>query len=47
MEIDRSGEELVRDPESSLHSLLIRINGLFFKLEASVGHLHAERQVAF
>ncbi|BFG30205.1 hypothetical protein CerSpe_164790 [Prunus speciosa] len=44
MEIDRFGEELLRDPENSLPSLLIRINGLFFKLEASVGHLHAMRQ---
>lgn len=46
MEIDKFGDGLVRDPENSLPSLLIRINGLFFKLEASVGHVHAMRQVA-
>ncbi|KAB2615287.1 hypothetical protein D8674_021875 [Pyrus ussuriensis x Pyrus communis] len=45
MEIDKFGDGLVRDPENSLPSLLIRINGLFFKLEASVGHVHAMRQV--
>ncbi|CAN6560312.1 unnamed protein product [Malus baccata var. baccata] len=45
MEIDKFGDGLVSDPENSLPSLLIRINGLFFKLEASVGHVHAMRQV--
>lgn len=44
MEIERFGEELVKDPENSLPSLLERINELFFKLEASIGHLHAMRQ---
>ncbi|KAL6175027.1 hypothetical protein ACLB2K_051670 [Fragaria x ananassa] len=41
--IDKYGEELVKDPQSSLPSLLGRINDLFFKLEASIGHLHAMR----
>ncbi|KAK9273459.1 hypothetical protein L1049_018269 [Liquidambar formosana] len=41
MEIDRFGEELVKDPEKSLPPLLVTINGLFSKLEASIGHLHA------
>lgn len=45
MEVDRFGEELVKDPENSLPSLLVTINGLFSNLEASIGHLHATRQV--
>uniref|UniRef100_A0A5B7BSF1 Nuclear control of ATPase protein 2 n=1 Tax=Davidia involucrata TaxID=16924 RepID=A0A5B7BSF1_DAVIN len=44
MEVDRFGEELVKDPERSLPSLLVTINGLFLKLEASIGHFHATRQ---
>ncbi|XP_059430328.1 protein DGS1, mitochondrial [Corylus avellana] len=44
MEVDRFGEELVKDPENSLPSLLVTINGLFSNLEASIGHLHATRQ---
>ncbi|XP_050377157.1 protein DGS1, mitochondrial [Argentina anserina] len=43
MDIEKYGEELVDDPENSLRSLLGRINDLFFKLEASIGHLHAMR----
>ena len=45
MEIDRVGEVLVKDPEKSFPSLLATINGLFSNLEASIGHLHAKRQV--
>lgn len=45
MEVDRFGEELVNDPEKSLASLLVTINGLFSKLEASIGHLHAMHQI--
>ncbi|KAB1227430.1 Nuclear control of ATPase protein 2 [Morella rubra] len=44
MEVDRFGEELVKDPETSLPSLLVTINGLFSNLEASIGHLHATHQ---
>ncbi|XP_038707921.1 protein DGS1, mitochondrial isoform X1 [Tripterygium wilfordii] len=44
MEVDRCGEELLKDPERVLPSLLLTINGLFSKLEASIGHLHAMRQ---
>ncbi|KAJ9699022.1 hypothetical protein PVL29_007875 [Vitis rotundifolia] len=44
MDIDKFGEELVNDPEKSLSSLLVTINGLFSKLEAAIGHLHATRQ---
>uniref|UniRef100_A0A2N9FXL1 Uncharacterized protein n=1 Tax=Fagus sylvatica TaxID=28930 RepID=A0A2N9FXL1_FAGSY len=44
MEVDKFGEELVKDPENSLASLLVTINGLFSNLEASIGQLHAMRQ---
>ncbi|KAL5766206.1 hypothetical protein ACOSP7_016823 [Xanthoceras sorbifolium] len=44
MEVEKCGEELVKDPEKSLSSLLVTINDLFSKLEASIGHLHAMRQ---
>jgi nuclear-control-of-ATPase protein 2 len=45
MEVDRFGEELVKDPENSLPLLLVTINGLFSNLEASIGHLRSTRQV--
>lgn len=35
----------MKDPEKSLTSLLVTINNLFSKLEASIGHLHSLRQV--
>ncbi|KAK3205376.1 hypothetical protein Dsin_019422 [Dipteronia sinensis] len=44
MEVEKCGDELVKDPEKSLSSLLVTINDLFSKLEASIGHLHAMRQ---
>ncbi|KAI9086835.1 hypothetical protein K1719_031158 [Acacia pycnantha] len=43
-EVDKTGEELVKDPEQKLPSLLGTINDLFTTLEASIGHLHATRQ---
>ncbi|KAL3620285.1 hypothetical protein CASFOL_035197 [Castilleja foliolosa] len=43
-EVDRFGEDLVKDPENLLPSLLVAINDLFLKLEASIGHFHANRQ---
>jgi len=46
MKVDRFGEELFKDPDNSLPSLLVTINGLFSNLEASIGHLHAMSQVA-
>lgn len=45
MEVDKIGEELVADPESKLTSLLVTISDMFSTLEASIGHLHATRQV--
>lgn len=47
MEVDRIGEDLVKDLENSLPSLLVAINDLFLKLEASIGHIHANRQVRY
>ncbi|KAF5471065.1 hypothetical protein F2P56_011537 [Juglans regia] len=44
VEVDRFGEELLTDPETSLPALLATINGLFSNLEASIGHLHATCQ---
>ncbi|WCJ20565.1 dgd1 suppressor 1 [Euphorbia peplus] len=44
MEVERCGEELVKNPEESLPSFLAAINGLILDLEASIGHIHADRQ---
>lgn len=45
MEIDRVGENLAKDPQKSVPSLLVNISDLFLKLEASIGHFHAMHQV--
>ncbi|KAI5673518.1 hypothetical protein M9H77_13882 [Catharanthus roseus] len=44
MEIDRVGENLAKDPQKSVPSLLVNISDLFLKLEASIGHFHAMHQ---
>ncbi|KAL3518787.1 hypothetical protein ACH5RR_021376 [Cinchona calisaya] len=44
MEIDKVGEDLVKEPEKSVPSLLVIVNDLFLNLEASIGHFHAMRQ---
>ncbi|XP_058181998.1 protein DGS1, mitochondrial [Rhododendron vialii] len=44
VEVDRFSEDLVRDPQKSLPELLVTINGLFSKLEASISHFHAVHQ---
>lgn len=44
MEIDRDGEDIIKEPEKSVHKLILTISDLFLKLEASIGHLHAMRQ---
>ncbi|KAL3530130.1 hypothetical protein ACH5RR_009452, partial [Cinchona calisaya] len=44
VEIDKVGEDLVKEPDKSVPSLLVTINDLFLKLEASIGHFHAMRQ---
>lgn len=46
MEVDKFGEQIVKEPEKSLASLLGTINDLFLTLEASIGHLSAKRQVS-
>lgn len=46
MEVDKSGENLVKDLDNSLPSLLVAINEIFLNLEASIGHFHAHRQVS-
>ncbi|XP_044483600.1 protein DGS1, mitochondrial isoform X2 [Mangifera indica] len=45
MEVEKRGEELVKEPEKSLPSLLVTVNGFFSQLEASIGHIHAMRQI--
>lgn len=45
MEVDKIGEDLVANPEKELPSLLVTISDLFSTLEASIGHLHAVREV--
>lgn len=44
LEVSRCGEELVKDPEKLLPSLLVTIDVLFSNLEASTGHLHGIHQ---
>ncbi|KAF6151859.1 hypothetical protein GIB67_010433 [Kingdonia uniflora] len=44
MEVDKFGEDLSKDPGKSLPSLLLIINSLFSKLEASVGELNTIHQ---
>ncbi|EPS59342.1 hypothetical protein M569_15465, partial [Genlisea aurea] len=43
-EVETIGEDLMKDPENSLPSLLVSISDLFSELEASIGHLHANGQ---
>lgn len=45
IEIDKFGGELANDAEKSLPLLLLTVDGLFSKLEASIAHLHAPPQV--
>ncbi|XP_022752415.1 protein DGS1, mitochondrial isoform X1 [Durio zibethinus] len=44
VEVYKCGEEFVNDSEKSFSSLMIILNGLFSKLEVSIGHLHALSQ---
>ncbi|KAE8673641.1 Dgd1 suppressor 1 isoform 2 [Hibiscus syriacus] len=44
VDVDKCGEELVKDPEKSFPSIACTLNSLFSKLEASIGHLHTLRQ---
>ncbi|PON74100.1 Nuclear control of ATP synthase [Parasponia andersonii] len=45
VEADRLGEELINDPDNVLVSLLVTVNALLSKLEASIGHLDATHQI--
>ncbi|XVF19422.1 hypothetical protein REPUB_Repub11eG0109100 [Reevesia pubescens] len=45
VEVDKCGEELLKDPEKPFSSLMVTLNGLFSKLEASISNLHALRQI--
>ncbi|XP_048135977.1 protein DGS1, mitochondrial isoform X2 [Rhodamnia argentea] len=44
VEVDKRGEELVKSPEKSLPSLLVVMDGLFSKLEESIGSLPLHNQ---
>ncbi|CAI9106063.1 OLC1v1005121C1 [Oldenlandia corymbosa var. corymbosa] len=44
MEVDKVGDDLAKETEKSVPSLLVIINNLFLNLEASIGHFHANRQ---
>lgn len=44
IEIEKFGDELANDAEKSLPLLLLTVDGLFSKLEASIAHLHAPPQ---
>nr|GMD21431.1 protein DGS1, mitochondrial [Ipomoea batatas] len=45
MVVDTAGYDLINDPEKSVSVLLVKINDLFLKLEASIGDFHATRQL--
>ncbi|KAI3795885.1 hypothetical protein L1987_38545 [Smallanthus sonchifolius] len=44
VEVDKVGEQILKEPEKSLTSLLGTINVLFLDLETSIGHVSAIRQ---
>lgn len=41
MIIDKQGEDLMSDPQKSLPSLLVMVDGLFSDLEASIAKVHS------
>ncbi|KVI08137.1 protein DGS1, mitochondrial [Cynara cardunculus var. scolymus] len=43
LEVDKFGEQILKEPEKSLAPILASINGLFLNLEASIGHFSAVR----
>lgn len=45
IEIDKFGDELANDAEKSLPLLLLTVDGIFSKLEASIAHLHVPPEV--
>ncbi|KAF5756534.1 putative nuclear control of ATP synthase 2 [Helianthus annuus] len=44
VEVDKVGEQILKEPEKSLTSLLSTVNVLFLDLETSIGHVSAIRQ---
>ncbi|XP_068637325.1 protein DGS1, mitochondrial-like isoform X2 [Aristolochia californica] len=46
-EVDKFGEALMKDPDKSLPVLLMTINNLFSKLEASIDHLQLNMKNSF
>ncbi|XP_076922729.1 protein DGS1, mitochondrial-like [Bidens hawaiensis] len=44
VEVDKVGEQILKEPEKSVTSLLRTINALFLELETSIGHVSAIRQ---
>ncbi|KAL8246150.1 hypothetical protein R6Q59_007366 [Mikania micrantha] len=44
VEVDKIGEQILKEPEKSLTSLLDTINVLFLDLEKSIGHISVMRQ---
>ncbi|CAF2119371.1 unnamed protein product [Brassica napus] len=44
VELDKRGEDLLKNPEKSLPSLLVVVDRLFSNLEGSFSHLHAARE---
>ncbi|XP_060963371.1 protein DGS1, mitochondrial-like [Cannabis sativa] len=45
VEADQLGEQLINDPDKALVSLLVKINALFSKLEASISQIHTKHQI--
>lgn len=45
VEVDKIGEQILKEPEKSVTSLIRTINALFLELETSIGHVSAIRQV--
>ncbi|XP_051142694.1 protein DGS1, mitochondrial isoform X2 [Andrographis paniculata] len=45
MDVDKIGEDLVKDPENSLPALLLAINESFMKLEASIAYFQSNSQI--
>ncbi|KAL0784315.1 hypothetical protein Bca101_000560 [Brassica carinata] len=44
VELDKRGEDLLKNPKKSLPSLLVVVDRLFLNLEGSFSHLHAARE---
>ncbi|KAL7606018.1 hypothetical protein Lser_V15G16635 [Lactuca serriola] len=47
VEVEKSREQILKDPGKSLAALLGTINGLFLSLKAAIGHFNATHQIGF